>query len=170
MRTKPTSMSKMNLFAKPDEIGPPDDVINRAPGPVLAPVSAAKPKAEAPKAAAAPEPSTADQRANDERDQVPVGSQVASEPVHAAVISENALQKTAKAKGMSVDAEQHRKPWDGQDNEIRQSFDLPIRIRTKLGLLKGFGKVRNQKHFVRDILEAAIDIELKKLEQQGVRF
>jgi hypothetical protein len=66
-----------------------------------------------------------------------------------------------------MERQEHRKPWDDQDNEIRQSFDLPVRIRTKQSLLKGFGKVTNQKHFVRDILEAAIDSELTKLEEQG---
>jgi hypothetical protein len=179
MATKPTSMSKMNLFATPDQIGPPDDVINRAPGRVLAPVSTAKPKAgKGAKAAAAAtptKPAPVAEPANDEKAvetpaEPPVEVQTPAEPVQAAVEAENAPEKVAKAKGKGAEPEHHRKPWDGQDNEIRQSFDLPVRIRTKLGLLKGFGKVTNQKNFVRDILEAAIDAELKKLEQQGVRF
>lgn len=60
-----------------------------------------------------------------------------------------------------------RRTWDGQDEVIKVNFEVPMRIRTKLNTLKSLGRIKSGKEFVADVLEAALDAEIAKAEEEG---
>jgi hypothetical protein len=60
-----------------------------------------------------------------------------------------------------------RRTWEGQDEVIKVNFEVPMRIRTKLNTLKSLGRIKSGKGFVADVLEAALDAEIAKAEEEG---
>jgi hypothetical protein len=76
-------------------------------------------------------------------------------------------QSTKPATKEVKEAPARRRPWDGQDDDIKANYEVPRRVQTKLHSLKAWGKVKNIKGFVATALEAAIDREIAKAEREG---
>lgn len=74
--------------------------------------------------------------------------------------------KEGRREGGKVDVDR-RRPWDGQDDAVKASYEVPRRIQTKLHTLKTWGRVKNIKGFVSEALEAALDKEIAKAEREG---
>lgn len=63
--------------------------------------------------------------------------------------------------------QERKKPWDGHDAWIKVNYEVPERVQMKLQHLKASRRIRNFREFVPAALEAALDAEIAKAEQEG---